>query len=397
MGRRREARGMTQVVLTVNGTRVDLDVEPRITLADALRHHLKLTGTHLGCEHGVCGACTVLVDGAAVRSCLIFAVQAQGAEVTTVEALGRPDELHPLQEAFRERHALQCGFCTPGVLMSAYELVRDGVEPDEQRIAQEMSGVLCRCTGYRGIVEAVRDVAASGEAVPEPSNTGLPIVVVSPGGAPPTVPVQREEAAAAAPSGPARVDLEVPEGEPNAVVDVSTEVGHPVERVWALLSDFPKMARCLPGVDLSEAMGDDTYGGRAELRMGPLRLSFAGAARVIERDEEAHALRAVAAGRDTSGGGVRADLRFGAERAAEGRTIVRARARLYLSGRAAQFGRSIVGDVSRQLFEEFGRCVDRTLTTGELASPRGGSLALGAIRAALRAARAALLRGMRRS
>ncbi|MEA2284902.1 MAG: xanthine dehydrogenase YagT iron-sulfur-binding subunit, partial [Solirubrobacteraceae bacterium] len=146
---------MTAISLTVNGTAVDLDVEPRITLADALRQNLNLTGTHLGCEHGVCGACTVLIDGAAVRSCLIFAVLAQGAEVTTVEALGRADALHPLQEAFRERHALQCGFCTPGVLMSAYELLRDGVEPDEERIAQEMSGVLCRCTGYRGIVEAV--------------------------------------------------------------------------------------------------------------------------------------------------------------------------------------------------------------------------------------------------
>jgi carbon-monoxide dehydrogenase small subunit len=386
---------MTEISLTVNGTSVDLDVEPRITLADALRQNLNLTGTHVGCEHGVCGACTVLVDGAAVRSCLMFAVQAQGADVTTVEALGRADALHPLQQAFRERHALQCGFCTPGVLLSAYELLRDGVEPDEERIAQEMSGVLCRCTGYRGIVEAVRDVAARDEPLPEPANVGLPIVVVSPGGAPPTVPLEPADAAGvAAPSVDAsRFDLTVPDGEPNAVVDVSTEVGHPADATWELLSDFPRMTRCLPGVELSDVLGDDTYGGRAELRMGPLRFTFAGAARVIERDDDTRELRAIGAGQDVSGGGVRADLRFSAEPLDEGRTVVRARARLYLSGRAAQFGRSLVGDVSRQLFEEFGRCVDRTLTTGEVAEPaglRGGSLALRALQGRVRAVREAV-------
>jgi carbon-monoxide dehydrogenase small subunit len=385
---------MTEISLTVNGTAVDLDVEPRITLADALRHNLNLTGTHVGCEHGVCGACTVLVDGTATRSCLMFAVQAQGSEVTTVEALGRADELHPLQEAFKKHHALQCGFCTPGFLMSAYELLRDGVEPDEERIAEELSGVLCRCTGYRGIVQAVAEVAAREEPLPEPANVGLPIVVVSPGGAPPTVPAQPPEDVPAAVDA-RRFDLSVPVGEPNAVVDVSTEVGHGVEATWALLSDFPRMTRCLPGVELSDVLGDDTYGGRAQLHMGPLRFSFAGAARVLERDDEGRSLRAVGSGQDVSGGGVRADLRFGAEPAGEGRTVVRAQARLYLSGRAAQFGRSLVGDVSRQLFEEFGRCVDRTLTTGEVAEPsrlRGGALARRAVQAQLRAA----VRGIRR-
>ena len=386
---------MTAISLTVNGTPVSLDIEPRVTLGDALRHHLKLTGTHLGCEHGVCGACTVLVDGAATRSCLMFAVQAQGAEITTVEALGRADELHPLQAAFREHHGLQCGFCTPGFLMSAYELLRDGVDPDDERLTEELSGVLCRCTGYRGIVDAVREVAARDEPLPEPGNLGLAITVVSPGGAPPTAPAQAPDAG---PAEPARVDLSVPEGEPNAVVDVSTDVGHPPEVAWELLSDFPRMSRCLPGVELSEARGADTYDGRAELSMGPLRFSFAGAAQVLERDDENRSLRAIAAGRDVSGGGVRADLRFGAEPGDDGRTIVRAQARLYLSGRAAQFGRSLVGDVSRQLFEEFGRCVDRTLTTGEVAEPvrlRGGALALRAARGRLRAVRDAATRRWR--
>jgi carbon-monoxide dehydrogenase small subunit len=171
---------MAEVRLTVNGTDVELDVEPRLTLADALRHRLGLTGTHLGCEHGVCGACTVLVDGRAARSCLLFCVQAHGHEVTTVEGLGRPEDLHPLQSAFRRHHGLQCGFCTPGFLMSAYELLADqpaGLD-DERRLREELSGVLCRCTGYVGIVEAVREVAeAYPESLPPPKALGRPIAV----------------------------------------------------------------------------------------------------------------------------------------------------------------------------------------------------------------------------
>ena len=125
---------MGEVTLTVNGTEVTLDVEPRLTLVDALRHRLGLTGSHVGCEHGVCGACTVLVDGAAARSCLMFCVQAAGSEVTTVEALGEVDDLHPLQEAFRRHHGLQCGFCTPGFLMRAYDLLQHGGGGAEQHL-----------------------------------------------------------------------------------------------------------------------------------------------------------------------------------------------------------------------------------------------------------------------
>ncbi len=147
----------TRVVrLDVNGIAYEREVENRLTLADFLRDDLRLTGTHLGCEHGVCGACTVLVDGASVRSCILFAVQAEGHEVTTVEALAAgAAELHPLQEAFRSRHALQCGFCTPGLLITAYELLRDTRNPSEDDVRRTISGNLCRCTGYQGIVEAI--------------------------------------------------------------------------------------------------------------------------------------------------------------------------------------------------------------------------------------------------
>jgi len=144
------------VELQVNGRAVRREVEPRLLLSDFLRHELGLTGTHVGCEHGVCGACTVLLDGAAVRSCLMLAVQATGHEVQTVEALGTPQQMHPLQEAFHEAHGLQCGFCTPGFLMTLLPFLESNPDPSEAEIREAISGNLCRCTGYQHIVDAVR-------------------------------------------------------------------------------------------------------------------------------------------------------------------------------------------------------------------------------------------------
>ena len=145
------------IALSVNGTEVEIDVSVRTTLCDALRQKLRLTGTHAGCEHGVCGACTVIVDGRAVRSCLMLAVQATGAAITTVEGLANGDELSPLQAAFRRHHALQCGFCTPGMLTTLHALLTEEPYADEERIRDVISGNLCRCTGYIPIVEAALD------------------------------------------------------------------------------------------------------------------------------------------------------------------------------------------------------------------------------------------------
>ena len=157
--------------MTVNGKQVTVKAPPRTTLADALRDRLGLKGTHLGCEHGICGMCTVLVDGQAARSCLLFACQLDGAEVLTVEGLGRPGELHPLQQAFGRHHALQCGFCTPGFLLSAYDLLRHQPEVTQDELAAELSGVLCRCTGYRNILSAVAEVARTHpDGLPAPLN-----------------------------------------------------------------------------------------------------------------------------------------------------------------------------------------------------------------------------------
>jgi carbon-monoxide dehydrogenase small subunit len=144
--------------VTVNGTDYERSAEPRLLLADFLRHTLGLTGTHVGCEHGVCGACTILVNGDSMRSCLMLAVQADGCSIETVEGLGTPGKLNPLQEAFREHHALQCGFCTPGMLMTATDLIRKYPLATDEEIREGLSGNLCRCTGYEHIVKAVRAV-----------------------------------------------------------------------------------------------------------------------------------------------------------------------------------------------------------------------------------------------
>ena len=148
------------ITVTVNGVEYERTVEPRLLLSDFLRHDLGLTGTHVGCEHGVCGACTVIFDGQPVRSCLMFAVQAHGHQIMTVEGLGTPDNLHPLQKAFQEAHAAQCGYCTPGFLMTLIPFLEENPDPTEAEIREAIAGNLCRCTGYQHIVDAVKLAAA---------------------------------------------------------------------------------------------------------------------------------------------------------------------------------------------------------------------------------------------
>ncbi|MDB5582690.1 MAG: aerobic-type carbon monoxide dehydrogenase, small subunit CoxS/CutS-like protein [Bradyrhizobium sp.] len=154
-----------QVSLKVNGRSFEREVDSRLTLVDFLRGELELTGTHVGCEHGVCGACTVLIDGRTARSCLTFAIQVDGSDITTVEGLASPDgELNTLQQAFRDNHGLQCGFCTPGMLMSLTELLKDNPDPSEEQVRDVLTGNLCRCTGYAGIVAAALDAARRSRA-----------------------------------------------------------------------------------------------------------------------------------------------------------------------------------------------------------------------------------------
>ena len=148
-----------QITLKVNGIEYEGLVEPRRLLVDFLREDLELIGTHVGCEHGVCGACTVLVNGKTARSCLMFAVQADGAEITTIEGLAEGAKLHPIQEAFREHHGLQCGYCTPGMLATTYEFLQENPDPTEEEARKAISGILCRCTGYKQVIDSVMAAA----------------------------------------------------------------------------------------------------------------------------------------------------------------------------------------------------------------------------------------------
>jgi carbon-monoxide dehydrogenase small subunit len=404
----------------VNGAPVTLRLAPRVTLADALRDHLGLTGTHLGCEHGICGMCTVLVDGMAARSCLLFACQLDGADVVTVEGLGRPGDLHPLQRAFGQQHALQCGFCTPGFLLSSYDLLsrRPGLTREE--LPEELSGVLCRCTGYRNILAAVGQVADEYRdgGLPGPGNCGpaaltrrsprSPAVVGSaagvggaaiPAGAPGSGDAPGVGAATAPDAGtgvshdgapaPDVPPIRMPQGPPAFTAEVTSTLAASPEEVWRILGDVHLVARCLPGAELTGDLGADRYRGRARVGAGPVRLSFTGVAEVTERDESRRTMRVLAQGQDTGGAQTQADIRVTAAPSPDGCQLT-AEARVYLSGRIAQFGRALAGDVSRRLFEQFAAAVEEAVASGQApqaspAPPSAVRLLASALAARLRA------------
>ncbi len=361
------ASDMVSVEFRVNGTPISFSVSARMTLADVLRDQLGLTGTHIGCEHGVCGMCTVLVDGEASRSCLIFACQVDGSEITTVEALGNPQDLHPLQESFSRHHGLQCGFCTPGFLMSSYDLLdhEPGIQRDE--LAKELSGVLCRCTGYRNIIDAVDDVACENrEGIPGPKNLGCQTLIGrSPIGMigsidqlPPAVASETDDHLHPD-------EIRLPKGEPTINIDVTSSLQSPLKDVGRVLSDIHLLARCLPGAELIEELGDGWYRGRVRLALGPIKLSFYGTVHLlVHQSDWVHAL---GQGNDPSGGRAQAEIEIRAIADDRG-TRLRASARVFLVGRIAGFGRSLSGDVSQRMFEEFAAAVDAT-ARGEEAMP----------------------------
>ena len=372
--------------LTVNGTPVEFALPARVTLADALRDRLGLTGTHIGCEHGVCGMCTVLADGEAVRSCLMLACQADGAEITTVEGLGSAADLHPLQASFGRHHALQCGFCTPAFLLSAYDLLDHDPSVAAEDLSAELSGVICRCTGYRNIVAAVAAVADShrpgnGSRLPPPLNCA-PRVLPGPG-ATPGYSAQASSSPVSSLDGGHPDEIVLPSGEPTAVVELTRQMPVPVPAVTAILANVGLLARCLPGAELTADLGDDWYEGRARVSLGPVRLSFTGVAQVAERDERR--LRVLAQGGDPASGQAQADITLTvATGSGPGEdvtgdedvtgTALAASARLYLTGRIASFGRSLAGDVAAQMFAEFASAIERAATgrRPDAAGPVGG-------------------------
>lgn len=344
-----------EVAFTVNGRPATVRVAPRVTLADALRDHLGLTGTHIGCEHGVCGMCTVVVDGDAARACLLLAVQVEGSEILTVEGLGTPDDLHPLQESFGRHHALQCGFCTPGQLMSAYDLLDHRPGVDRTDIPEEMSGVLCRCTGYRNIVDAIADVAhAHPDGVPAPRACGG--ATLQPrthlGGTGVAGATEEDVSGGAA-------HITAPAGEPTVRIDVTEAVAASPDEVAAVLADTHTLARCLPGAELVADHGEDRYRGRVRVALGPVRLSFLGDIHVVERSADGRSLEALAKARDAGGGDVLARVTLSATPDGAGPgSALHATADLHMTGRIAQFGRSLAADVSTDMFRQFAHGID---------------------------------------
>jgi carbon-monoxide dehydrogenase small subunit len=353
---------MKPVTLTVNGETVTAEVAPRTSLADFLREELLLTGAHVGCEQGVCGACTVMIDGAPARSCIAFAVACDGADVKTIEGYDDDPRMGQLRDAFTVEHALQCGYCTPGMLISAYDIVGRLPQADEARVRQELSGNLCRCTGYTGIVRAVR--GCLGEAAPAVEEAAPAFKVERDIAAP------REVAPTAA----------LPDGAPE--LQQHFTVAHPPDAVWALFRDIEAVAACMPGVSLIAPPADGRVEGQVAVKLGPISAAFGGAG-TVSLDEAARSGTVSGQGRDSgSGSSIRGDVRFAVADAGAGETRVDVTVAYALTGALAQFARGgIVNDLAARLTADFaanlqarleGRAAERT----EIA---GGSLFLQAL------------------
>ncbi len=340
---------MTPITLTVNGRKVQALVEPRTHLGDFLREHCRLTGTHLGCEHGVCGACTVLIDGEPARSCIAYAVACDGLDVRTIEGFETDPLMQQLREAFTREHALQCGFCTPGMLIAARDVVRRLPGADEQRIRVEMSGNLCRCTGYLGIVKAVHSVAAAPRAQAVAAASGVPAAPQT-GGFPPFVPSAKADSVAA----PAAHISEEPAARKGWTrFEESFVIHEPPARVWAIFADIPAVVACLPGAELTEHDADNAKG-RMSVKLGPIVAAFAGSA-AIERDDAQ--LRGIirGAGSDRgTGSRTKGEVTYRLAPEGDGETRVLIVVEYSLQGALAQFSRSsLAQDLGRRLVAEF--------------------------------------------
>ena len=338
---------MLPIALTVNGRALQALVEPRTHLADFLREHCRLTGTHLGCEHGVCGACTILFAGVPARSCLTYAAACGGLSIHTIEGFDDDPVMADLREAFSREHALQCGFCTPGMLIVARDIVQRLPNADERRIRVELSGNLCRCTGYRGIVSAVRSVVEARREQPIASEAGQ-----GTGSTTPLAAFVPKSDGIAAPLALAAAPAESRQGWTR--FEEIFVLRKPPATVWNTFADIPMIAACLPGTTLAEY---DAYAvkGQISVKLGPIRASFAGSA-VIEREEAALLGVIRGAGRDRgTGSRTKGEVTYRLEPEDDGRqTRVLLSVEYSLQGALAQFSRSgIAQDVGRRLVADF--------------------------------------------
>jgi carbon-monoxide dehydrogenase small subunit len=331
------------LAITVNGRAVTARAEPRTNLADFLRDGLDLTGTHLGCEHGVCGACTILLDGEPARACLTFAVACDGSAVETIEGLDNDEVTTELRAAFTREHALQCGYCTPGMLITARDLVVRLPDADERRIRLGLSGNLCRCTGYVGIVRAVRAVIMERRARGIPPRLGGGHRSIGPVGAAggstrvPVLPAERRPREAAPVSA---AMVAVTDFNPANTFEQGFTVPHPAAEVFALFGRIEDVATCLPGASITARPTPDTVEGAIRVKIGPIAAAFAGRAR-IERDEPGRSGRIIGAGADAGGrSSTQGMIRYRVlDGPSEGTARVELQVGYTLKGALAQFGR----------------------------------------------------------
>jgi carbon-monoxide dehydrogenase small subunit len=375
---------MKPLALTINGRSVRATVEPRMHLADFLRENENLTGTHLGCEHGVCGACTVLIDGEPARSCITYAVACEGASVTTIEGLDDDETVRELRTAFSREHALQCGYCTPGMLVAARDLVLRAEAPTERQIRVAMSGNLCRCTGYVGIVRAIGSTLAARRA------RGIAAVSVTRRTLGPVGSGHAGASSAPAPDIPrARAETAVDRGgsahrvlgdfQPAASFEQSFLVHHPIEEVWAFFGRLREVVACLPGATLTGEPGDPQVLGRMRIKVGPLAAEFHGFAE-IERDDSTCSGVIRGSGRDTrSASATRGSIRYRLRAAGDRSTRVELTIGYTLTGPLAQFSRTdLMQDIAGRLIMTFVARLEARLS-GQAAPAAAGELNAGSL------------------
>ena len=380
---------MSMIALTVNQRPVQVLAEPRTNLADFVRDKLDLTGTHLGCEHGVCGACTVLLDGVPARSCITYAVACEGAEVTTIEGLDEDNITTELRAAFTREHALQCGYCTPGMLVSSRDLVLRLPQADERMIRVGLSGNLCRCTGYVGIVRAVQSVIEARRArniapIPDGGRKSLGPVGSGRGDADRT---ERMRLVGNEPTSPEAVGLVplIPDFIPATVLEQQFSVAHPPEQVFAMFDDIAAVAACLPGASLTAPPKPERVEGAIRVKIGPIAATFQGVARV-ERNAADMSGRIVGIGNDRrSRSSTQGEIRYRLVQVGQG-TRVDLSIGYTLTGMLAQVGRpGLVRDLAARLIAEFAGNLDRRLSGAPAdAAPaelNGIALVLGSLRA----------------
>jgi carbon-monoxide dehydrogenase small subunit len=366
---------MTKVSLTVNGNALSAEIEPRTHLADLLRETHNLTGTHIGCEHGVCGACTLLVDDVPIRSCITFAVACENAKVTTIEGFDEDEIARELRAAFTTHHALQCGYCTPGMIVSARDIVLRMEASTEHDIRVAMSGNLCRCTGYVGIVRAIQTVISDRRARGVAAVLGGNRDRLGPAGSGRAGEIRSASATALAPSG-ARAAPRAPaagaaarieaDWKPQVEFRESFVIAHPVEEVWAFFGRVEDVAACLPGASLDGGEEDGVVNGKMRVKVGPILAEFSGIAQ-ITRDETAHRGAIVGSGRDTRSNSATRGIVAYSVKPGEGGAGSRVDVDVgyTLTGMLAQFGRSgLVQDIAGRLTAAFAQNLEARLSAG---------------------------------